>query len=302
MLTDSKTLDILCFERSPSAVMETLAKKHLIDRINSDLGNDLGNLLNRLIGMSGKYFDGKIDSKDIALYYKDELAQVEESIDKLEPLLFEMQIHRYLEELWRPLSIANKAIDKHQPWVLMKEGKTDEAMALVALIANILARVSVMLHPVMPETTRKIATALGFEIDNSSWTQLIIEKSMLASFMITQIPPLFPRIEEVKLEQAEETPKEEKKEASSKEEGIALIGIDDFFKTSIKIGTIIEAQEIEKSDRLLLLKVDIGEASPRQVVAGIKRVLLPSRSAKYTDMPCSQSKNRQNLWATKARV
>jgi len=157
----------------------------------------------------------------------------------------------------------------------MKEGKTDEAMALVALIANILARVSVMLHPVMPETTRKIATALGFEIDNSSWTQLIIEKSMLASFTITQIPPLFPRIEEVKLEQAEEAPKEEKKEASNAEEGIALIGIDDFFKTSIKIGTIIEAQEIEKSDRLLLLKVDIGEASPRQVVAGIKEFYSP---------------------------
>jgi methionyl-tRNA synthetase len=251
------------------------SQKALIDRINSDLGNDLGNLLNRLIGMSGKYFDGTIDSKDIALYYKDELTQVEESIDKLEPLLFEMQIHRYLEELWRPLSIANKAIDKHQPWILMKEGKTDEAMALVALIANILARVSVMLHPVMPETTRKIATALGFEIDNSSWTQLIIEKSMLASFTITQIPPLFPRIEEVKLEQAEEAPKEEKKEASNAEEGIALIGIDDFFKTSIKIGTIIEAQEIEKSDRLLLLKVDIGEASPRQVVAGIKEFYAP---------------------------
>lgn len=251
------------------------SQKALIDRINSDLGNDLGNLLNRLIGMSGKYFDGTIDSKDIALYYKDELTQVEESIDKLEPLLFEMQIHRYLEELWRPLSIANKAIDKHQPWVLIKEGKTDEAMALVALIANILARVSVMLHPVMPETTRKIATALGFEIDNSSWTQLIIEKSMLASFTITQIPPLFPRIEEVKLEQAEGAPKEEKKKTSSKEEGIALIGIDDFFKTSIKIGTIIEAQEIEKSDRLLLLKVDIGEASPRQVVAGIKEFYSP---------------------------
>jgi methionyl-tRNA synthetase len=96
---------------------------------------------------------------------------------------------------------------------------------------------------------------------------------MLLPFTITQIPPLFPRIEEVKLVQNEE--KEEKKEIPKKEEGVALIGIDDFFKTSIKIGTIVEANEIEKSDRLLLLKVDIGETFPRQVVAGIKEFYSP---------------------------
>ncbi len=257
------------------------SQKALIDRINNDLGNDLGNLLNRLIGMSEKYFEGRIDSANVTKYYKNELDEVIESLDKLEPLLFEMQIHRYLEELWRPLSVANRAIDKYQPWVLMKDGKEDEAMALVALIANILARVSIMLYSVMPSITKKIATSLDFNIDNDSWQRFIKGNELLDTFVISKIPPLFPRIEEPLLASAEpivapQKPKEIKKE-EKKEEGIALISIDQFFLTSLKIGTIIEANEVPKSDRLLILQVDLGEEKPRQIVAGIKEFYTPEQ-------------------------
>jgi methionyl-tRNA synthetase len=253
------------------------SQKALIDRINSDLGNDLGNLLNRLIGMSGKYFEGKVSSENVAKYYQAELDEVEASLDKLEPLLFEMQIHRYLEELWRPLTVANKAIDKYQPWTLMKEGKEEEAMALNGLIANILAKVSIMLYPVMPQICPKIAQALGFTIDNASWQKLIKEKQLLETFTIEKIPPLFPRIEEPLLEQATPTDKaeipkkeEKKKKEETKEEGVALIGIDQFFQTSLKVGTVVQAEEVPKSKKLLLLQVDLGEEKPRQIVAGIK--------------------------------
>ena len=257
------------------------SQKALIDRINSDLGNDLGNLLNRLIGMSGKYFEGLVDSANVSAYYNEELQEVHNSLDKLEPLLFEMQIHRYLEELWRPLTVANKAIDKYQPWTMMKEGKEEEAMALNGLIANILAKVAVMLYPVMPQTCPKIAQALGFTIDNDSWQRLIKDKALLERFTIEKIPPLFPRIEEPLLAQAtpvdtpKEAPKKEEKpaqksEKTSKAEGIALIGLDQFFQTSLKVGTVVEAEEVPKSKKLLLLQVDLGEERPRQIVAGIK--------------------------------
>ncbi|QOR62903.1 methionine--tRNA ligase [Sulfurovum sp. ST-21] len=259
------------------------SQKALIDRINSDLGNDLGNLLNRLIGMSGKYFEGKVDSGNVSKYYQAELDEVEASLEKLEPLLFEMQIHRYLEELWRPLTVANKAIDKYQPWTLMKEGREEEAMALNGLIAAILAKVSVMLSPVMPEICSKIASALHFTIDNASWNHLCKAKGVLETFTIEKIPPLFPRIEEPLLVQAtpedvpakskKETKKAEKQETKKekqKEEGVALIGIDQFFQTSLKVGTVIKAEEVPKSKKLLLLQVDLGEEAPRQIVAGIK--------------------------------
>ncbi|MBD3791124.1 MAG: methionine--tRNA ligase [Campylobacterales bacterium] len=254
------------------------SQKALIDRINSDLGNDLGNLLNRLIGMSGKYFEGEVYSGHVTKFYQQELDEVHASLDQLEPLLFEMQIHKYLEELWRPLSVANKSIDKYQPWTLMKEGKTEEAMALNGLIAAILAKVSVMLYPVMPEVCTKISRALNFEINNEHWNALIKEKRLLETFKLEKIDPLFPRIEEPLLAQIEpadtkEIPKKEEKKVEKKEEkaeGVALIGIDQFFETVIKIGTIVQAEEVPKSKKLLLLQVDIGEESPRQVVAGIK--------------------------------
>ncbi len=253
------------------------SQRALIDRINSDLGNDLGNLLNRLIGMSGKYFDGVVDSQKVQEYYSDELSQVKSSIDKLEPLLHDMQIHKYLEELWRPLSVANKAIDHYQPWVLMKEGKEDEAMALNALIANILANVAVMLHPVMPKTTQSIASSLGFEINTDSYEKIIKHSSILDTFTIEKIPPLFPRIEEKVLKEPEQQEPQKKKadEMKTKEEGIALIGIDQFFETSLKIGTVIEASEVPKSKKLLLLQVDLGDGDIRQVVSGIKEWYSP---------------------------
>jgi len=257
------------------------SQKALIDRINSDLGNDLGNLLNRLIGMSGKYFEGTVDSVNVAKYYQKELDEVHESLGKLEPLLFEMQIHRYLEELWRPLTVANKAIDMYQPWTLMKEGKEEEAMALNGLIAAILAKVSVMLYPVMPEVCTKISNALHFTIDNSSWNNMVNDTQLLDTFVLEKIDPLFPRIEEPKLKQMEpvdapkkeektEAKKPENKKSDDKAEGVALIGIDQFFQTSLKVGTVVKAEEVPKSKKLLLLQVDIGEEVPRQVVAGIK--------------------------------
>ena len=252
------------------------SQKALIDRINSDLGNDLGNLLNRVIGMSGKYFEGQITSEFVTKHYQTEFDEMHASLDKLEPLLFEMQIHRYLEELWRPLTVANKAIDSYQPWTLMKEGKKEEAMALNGLIVNILAKVSIMLYPVMPQICTKIADALCFSIDNSSWRELIKEKNLLSPFILEKIDPLFPRIEEPLLvqiipEDKKVKTKESKKiNKESKTEGIALIGIEQFFETSLKIGTVIEAQEVPKSKKLLLLQVDVGEEKPRQIVAGIK--------------------------------
>jgi methionyl-tRNA synthetase len=252
------------------------SQKALIDRINSDLGNDLGNLLNRVIGMSGKYFDGKVDSSKVAQYYQTELDEVHASLEKLEPLLFEMQIHRYLEELWRPLTVANRAIDKYQPWTLMKEGKEEEAMALNGLIAAILAKVSVMLYPVMPEVCTKISKALHFSIDQESFTNLAKGTELLAPFILEKVDPLFPRIEEPLLAHVEPTIKavekkpKAKKETPAKVEGIVEIGIDQFFQTSLKVGTVIQAEEVPKSKKLLLLQVDVGEETPRQVVAGIK--------------------------------
>ena len=245
------------------------SQKALIDRINSDLSNELGNLLNRIIGMSSKYSNSLISSKDVLAYHEKELLEVMEHLKIAEANLNELQTNRFLEELWKALTIANQSITIYEPWVKIKNGQTDFALATVAMVANILAKVSLLLHPVMPKTTSKIAEALGFEINNDFYVKFIEDNGLLDDFIIQKVPPLFPKIENELL--VDKTPTKE--EDKTKED--SLITIDKFFQTKIKIGTIVEAVEVPKSKKLLKLQVDLGEGKLRQIVAGIKEYYTP---------------------------
>lgn len=251
------------------------SQRALMDRVNSELGNDLGNLLNRVIGMSAKYSDFLIDSTDLLRYHSKEIEVMNKVLDSLDEFMKNLQTHRYLEELWKLFTLGNGVIQEYEPWVKMKNDKEDEALATVALVANILAKAAIMLSPIMPKTTDIIANTLNFEINNESYKELICDKKLLKTFNIKKVEPLFPRIEEPLMPEA---PLQEPNRVESnivENEDDNLIEIGQFFETSLKVATIIEAEIVPKSSKLLKLQVDLGEGRLRQVVAGIRKSYSP---------------------------
>ncbi|EHJ4302286.1 methionine--tRNA ligase [Campylobacter coli] len=234
----------------------------LINRINTELGNEFGNLLNRIIGMSIKYNQGNISQEGVLEFYKNELDTAKEHLDNAINFLENLQCNRYLEELFKALSVANLAISKYEPWNLIKANKIKEANALIGLCANILAKTSLLLSPTLPKSCQKVGLALNFEISPTNYQKLILQNELL-DFKVSACEALFPKIEKPLLSQEEK--QEVKKEEKPK------IKIDDFAKIEIKVAKVIDCQNIEGSEKLLKFKLELDNKEIRQVLSGIAK-------------------------------
>lgn len=234
----------------------------LINRINAELSNEFGNLLNRIIGMSIKYNQGDISQEGVLEFYKNELDIAKEHLDSAINFLENLQCNRYLEELFKALSVANLAISKYEPWNLIKADKIKEANALIGLCANILAKTSLLLSPTLPKSCQKVGLALNFEISPTNYQKLILQNELL-DFKASTCEALFPKVEKPLL--AQEEKQEVKKEEKPK------IKIDDFAKIEIKVAKVIDCQNIEGSEKLLKFKLELDNKEIRQVLSGIAK-------------------------------
>ncbi|BCX79031.1 methionine--tRNA ligase [Campylobacter sp. 19-13652] len=247
------------------------SERALVERINSELANGLGNLLSRTVGMSAKYSDYEIKQSGARELYNAELNEAKTHINAALSSLEGLSTNRYLEEIFKIVALANTAIAKYEPWNLIKQGEKDKANALVALCANLLSRIALLLAPAMPRTADKIATTLGFSIDTNSFNRLIL-KDELISFKASQTAALFEKVEDKQAFSPATTVQAEPQNEEQADE----ISIDEFAKCLIKAGTVLECEAVEGSEKLLKFKIDLGEKEPRQILSGIAKYYTPN--------------------------
>ncbi|MCR6573174.1 methionine--tRNA ligase [Campylobacter insulaenigrae] len=235
--------------------------KALITRINAELSNELGNLLNRIIGMSAKYSNNIIKSENVMEFFTEEIQECKVYIENAIEALESIQPNKFLEELFKALSLANSSVSKYEPWNLIKNQEVKKANALVALCANILAKVTILLSVVMPKTSNKIAQAMNFSISTSDYQELI-KQDKIIDFQTKTCEVLFPKIE---LKQ--EIDRKENEKISS----LTQIKIDDFKKIEIKVALVKACEKVEGSDKLLKFQLELENGEIRQVLSGIAK-------------------------------
>lgn len=250
----------------------------LIQRINSDLANDLGNLLHRSLSMVEKYFSGKIPEPSEETEYDSSLKEVgAETVEKAAEEIEELRYTRALEEIWQFVRRANKYIDQTEPWILAREEENRERLGTVLYnLLESLRMIGILLKSFLVDTPGEIGKQLGIqaEVKNANWDDLAWG-GLPAGRTVEKGDPIFPRIDlEEYYEEKEELTDVDDKQEEEKVEEEGLISFGEFQEVDLRIATIIAAEKIEDSNKLLKLQVDLGDER-RQIVAGIANYYQP---------------------------
>ncbi|MGM0523239.1 MAG: methionine--tRNA ligase [Bacillota bacterium] len=282
-LTDRYGLDALRYyllREVPFGADGVFTPEGFVDRVNFDLANDLGNLLNRTVAMIDKYFGGEIPAFTKAETDIDTSLETMaiETVTAYEEAMDHMQFSVALSTIWQYVSRTNKYIDENEPWVLAKdEAKKERLGNVMAHLVDSLRRTAVLLRPFLTETPGKIFSQLGATDEALQSFDSIRDFGVVhAGTRVDKQGPIFPRLdteEEVAAIKAMMTkPAEEKQtEIEPVKEEIAF---DDFLKLDVRVAEVIQAEKMKKADKLLKIYVDLGNEK-RQIISGIAKFYNP---------------------------
>lgn len=275
-----------CLHEMPYANDGTMTWDLMIERVNSDLANILGNLVSRTLSMSNKYFDGLVENDGPSEPVDDNLKAVaEQTVAKVEASMDTLHVADALDEIFVLLRRANKYVDETTPWILGREEATLPRLKVVLYNLLETLRISgVLLENFMPETGTKILDLL-----NTSQRSLNSIRHFggleTGGHVAKDVPVLFARIDAKKfmkehgLEENEQenkkAKKEEKKKQKKQKKAKEPVSIDDFAKLSLKAGRVLEAWKHPNAEKLLVEKVDLGDGDVRQIVSGIASTYKP---------------------------
>ena len=251
-----------------------------VTRYNSDLANDLGNLLSRVLKMTLRNANGTIPTPGALTADEEEFKrEIANAIDTMESSLAALKFDQGLAAVMNAVRAGNRYLEKTAPWTLAKKGDTERLNTVLFTAADALRQFSVLLYPVMPEKMAELRKALGYtgdELNDAKIADLRTRPCDLAGRHVQDTAGLFPRID---VTPKEETPAPAPKPAEKKKKAapvnvFAPIGIEEFAKVELRTAKILAAEKVEGADKLLKLQLDVN-GEKRQIVSGIAQWYTP---------------------------
>lgn len=254
----------------PFAQDGTVTYELMIERINSDLANILGNLVNRTLSMTNKYFGGLVRKTQVSDPVDEELIALAKATPaNVQKKMDELRVADAMDEIFALLRRSNKYIDETMPWALGKDETKKERLATV--LYNLLECIriaAVLLESYLPETSKAILDQL--QTQQRSYASVLTFGQLEDGIHVTSKPQiLFARIDEKEMLEKIEADQPKKAAAKPAEPAKPQITIDDFAKIEMKVGQVLSCEKHPKADKLLVSQIDIGEEKTRQIVSGI---------------------------------